>query len=111
MSAPIRSMEDLVDAVRLAKVRALGALAAERGQPLAQMALAWVLRDRGPTLRFEEIAGLVEVEIAGDIATIAAPQPLSLGAEMPAELLAGKSMSQADCAALASADGAAMCGR
>ena len=50
---------------------------------------AWVLRDRGPTLRFEEIAGLVEVEIAGDIATIAAPQPLSLGAEMPAELLAG----------------------
>ncbi len=50
---------------------------------------AWVLRERGPTLRFEEIAGLVEVEIAGDTATIAAPQPLSLGAEMPADLLAG----------------------
>ncbi|HZP98827.1 MAG TPA: PhzF family phenazine biosynthesis protein [Reyranella sp.] len=50
---------------------------------------AWVLRGRGRKLRFEEIAGLVEVEIDGDSATIAAPQPLSLGPEMPAELLAG----------------------
>ena len=50
---------------------------------------AWVLRDRGNRLRFEEIAGLVEVEIAGGRPTIAAPQPLQLGAEMPAELLAG----------------------
>jgi len=50
---------------------------------------AWVLRERGRALRFEEIAGLVEVEIAGDIATIAAPQPLSLGPEMPVDLLAG----------------------
>ena len=50
---------------------------------------AWVLRDRGAKLRFEEIAGLVEVEIADDTPTIAAPQPLQLGAEMPADLLAG----------------------
>ena len=50
---------------------------------------AWVLRDRGDKLRFEEIAGLVEVEIAGGKPTIAAPQPLQLGAEMPADLLAG----------------------
>jgi trans-2,3-dihydro-3-hydroxyanthranilate isomerase len=50
---------------------------------------AWVLRDRGSKLRFEEIAGLVEVEIADDKPTIAAPQPLQLGAEMPADLLAG----------------------
>ena len=50
---------------------------------------AWVLRDRGSKLRFEEIAGLVEVEIADGKPTIAAPQPLQLGAEMPAELLAG----------------------
>jgi trans-2,3-dihydro-3-hydroxyanthranilate isomerase len=50
---------------------------------------AWVLRDRGSRLRFEEIAGLVEVEIADDKPVIAAPQPLQLGAEMPAELLAG----------------------
>src|ERR1700744_3025146 len=50
---------------------------------------AWVLRERGPKLRFEEIAGLVEVEIADGRPTIAAPPPLALGAEMPADLLAG----------------------
>jgi trans-2,3-dihydro-3-hydroxyanthranilate isomerase len=53
----------------------------------------WVLaelgRARDGVLRFEEIAGLVEVEIGADLVTIAAPQPLSLGAEMPVELLAG----------------------
>ena len=49
---------------------------------------AWVLRDRGSKLRFEEIAGLVEVEIADGKPTISAPQPLQLGAEMPADLLA-----------------------
>jgi trans-2,3-dihydro-3-hydroxyanthranilate isomerase len=54
----------------------------------------WVLagmgRGRDGLLRFEEIAGLVEVRSdgAGRI-TIAAPQPLSLGAEMPIDLLAG----------------------
>lgn len=43
----------------------------------------------GETLRFEEIAGLVEVKVARDGAgqvtgtTIAAPQPLSTGAELP----------------------------
>jgi trans-2,3-dihydro-3-hydroxyanthranilate isomerase len=56
----------------------------------------WVLaglgRDRDGVMRFEEIAGLVEVRIDrtnGRQVTIAAPQPLSLGAEMPVELLAG----------------------
>ena len=59
----------------------------------------WVLaglgRDRDGVLRFEEIAGLVEVRVERDGArqpravTIAAPQPLSLGAEMPVDLLAG----------------------
>jgi L-glyceraldehyde 3-phosphate reductase len=34
-----------IDEDHLAKVRALNVLAAERGQSLAQMALAWVLRD------------------------------------------------------------------
>jgi L-glyceraldehyde 3-phosphate reductase len=34
-----------VDEPHLAKVRALGAIASERSQSLAQMALAWVLRD------------------------------------------------------------------
>jgi len=53
----------------------------------------WVLagmgRARNGMLRFEEIAGLVEVRTEGDQVTIAAPQPLSLGPEMPTELLAG----------------------
>jgi trans-2,3-dihydro-3-hydroxyanthranilate isomerase len=54
----------------------------------------WVLagmgRARDGLLRFEEIAGLVEVRAdrSGTV-TIAAPQPLSLGAEMPVELVAG----------------------
>jgi trans-2,3-dihydro-3-hydroxyanthranilate isomerase len=51
----------------------------------------WVLarqgRARDGKLRFEEIAGLVEIEV-GDTITIAAPQPLSLGPEMPVELVA-----------------------
>ena len=51
----------------------------------------WVLARQGRAkdgvLRFEEIAGLVEVEV-GEVITIAAPQPLSLGPEMPVELLA-----------------------
>ncbi len=34
-----------IDEGHLAKVRALNELAGERGQSLAQMALAWVLRD------------------------------------------------------------------
>src|SRR6266404_6705575 len=53
----------------------------------------WVLaglgRAKGGSLRFEEIAGLVEVRVDAGQVTIAAPQPLSLGPEMPVELLAG----------------------
>ena len=53
----------------------------------------WVLASRGRArngvLHFEEIAGLVEVKVEDDGVTIAAPQPLSLGAEMPVDLLSG----------------------
>ncbi len=53
----------------------------------------WVLagmgRARDGVLRFEEIAGLVVVEVEGDSVNIAAPQPLTLGPEMPVDLLAG----------------------
>src|SRR5258707_6031254 len=53
----------------------------------------WVLagmgRARDGVLRFEEIAGLVEVKVEGRSVNIAAPQPLSLGPEMPVDLLAG----------------------
>ena len=38
-----------IDEHRLAQVRALNDLAGERGQSLAQMALAWVLRDERMT--------------------------------------------------------------
>jgi trans-2,3-dihydro-3-hydroxyanthranilate isomerase len=51
----------------------------------------WVLAQQGRAkdgkLRFEEIAGLVEIEV-GETITMAAPQPLSLGPEMPVELVA-----------------------
>jgi trans-2,3-dihydro-3-hydroxyanthranilate isomerase len=56
----------------------------------------YVLADRAVDglLRFEELAGLVEVRVERDSAgavtgtVIAAPQPLSLGAELPAEEIA-----------------------
>ena len=52
----------------------------------------WVLAQHGHArnglLRFEEIAGLVEVRVEAGLVTIVAPQPLSLGAEMPVDLLA-----------------------
>ena len=38
-----------IDAAKLAKVRALGEIARERGQPLASLALGWALRDRRVT--------------------------------------------------------------
>jgi trans-2,3-dihydro-3-hydroxyanthranilate isomerase len=61
----------------------------------------WVLAQQGRAiggvLRFEEIAGLVEVRVAPEGVTIAAPQPLSLGAEMPVELVA-------DCVGLSAGD-------
>jgi len=65
--------------------------------------LAQMGRDRAGVLRFEELAGLVEVQVerdhAGAIAgaTIAAPQPLSLGPELAVEAAAA-------CAGLQPAD-------
>src|SRR6266851_5967662 len=61
----------------------------------------WVLaglgRAKGGVMRFEEIAGLVEVQADAGQVTIAAPQPLSLGPEMPVDLAAG-------CVGIATAD-------
>ena len=60
-------------------------------------------RDRDGVLRFEEKAGLVEIKVertaAGALkgATIAAPQPLSLGMKVPADAVAA-------CAGLSAAD-------
>ena len=56
--------------------------------------LAQQNRDRNGWLLFEELAGLVEIDVERDAsgavvgATIAAPQPLSLGVEMPIEEVA-----------------------
>jgi trans-2,3-dihydro-3-hydroxyanthranilate isomerase len=61
----------------------------------------WVLaglgRAKADVMRFEEIAGLVEVKADSGQVTIAAPQPLSLGPEMPVDLAAG-------CVGIAAAD-------
>jgi trans-2,3-dihydro-3-hydroxyanthranilate isomerase len=60
-------------------------------------------RDRDGVMLFEEMAGLVEVRVRRDEAgavtgaTIAAPQPLSLGSELPADAVAA-------CAGLAPSD-------
>ncbi len=60
-------------------------------------------RDKGGKLLFEELAGLVEIDVERDTsgapvgATIAAPQPLSLGPELPVETVAA-------CASLQPAD-------
>jgi trans-2,3-dihydro-3-hydroxyanthranilate isomerase len=52
----------------------------------------WVLAKAGHAtqgrMRFEEIAGLVDVAVEGGIVTIAAPQPLALGETLPPELVA-----------------------
>lgn len=45
-------------------------------------------RARDGVLRFEEKAGLVEVRLEGEGAVVAAPQPLSLGLELPEEVVA-----------------------
>lgn len=70
------------------------------GHPNVGTGYALAERARGGVLRFEEIAGLVEVRLDRDAggavigATIAAPQPLSIGATLPVELAAA-------CAAIA----------
>ena len=43
--APVLSRADFLNEQNLAHVRALNGIAKERGQTLAQMAIAWVLRD------------------------------------------------------------------
>lgn len=63
-----------IDEARLAKVRALGALAAERGQPLASLALAWVLRDRRVT---SAIIGASKVSQLEQCVAAASSAPLS----------------------------------
>ena len=53
---------DLLDARTLAKVRALGEIAARRGQSLAQMALAWTLRDARVTSALVGAGSVAQLE-------------------------------------------------
>ena len=61
----------------------------------------WVLERQGRAkngrLRFEELAGLVEIAVGDGVVTVAAPQPLSLGETLEAEHVAA-------CAGIALAD-------
>ena len=53
---------DLLDPGTLAKVRALGEIAARRGQSLAQMALAWTLRDARVTSALVGAGSVTQLE-------------------------------------------------
>ena len=53
---------DQVTEDKLAKVRALSAIAARRGQPMAQMALAWVLRDPRVTSAIVGASSVAQLE-------------------------------------------------
>jgi L-glyceraldehyde 3-phosphate reductase len=53
---------DQITKETLAKVRALGAIAERRGQPLAQMALAWALRDPRVTSAVIGVSSIAQLE-------------------------------------------------
>jgi L-glyceraldehyde 3-phosphate reductase len=53
---------DQITKEALAKVRALGAIAEKRGQPLAQMALAWTLRDPRVTSAIIGVSSVAQLE-------------------------------------------------
>jgi L-glyceraldehyde 3-phosphate reductase len=53
---------DQITQGKLAKVRALSAIAARRGQPMAQMALAWVLRDPRVTSAIVGASSVAQLE-------------------------------------------------
>ena len=80
--------EALTDEV-MAKVKALNDLAAERGQSLAQLALAWVLRDARMT---SAIIGASSVEqLEGNVAALRAPQLTRDELDNIEHILAGES--------------------
>jgi L-glyceraldehyde 3-phosphate reductase len=62
VSADSSFSRDLLTDEAMAKVRALNDLAAARGQTLAQMAIAWVLRDPGVTSALVGASGVAQLE-------------------------------------------------
>jgi L-glyceraldehyde 3-phosphate reductase len=73
--------QDMLSAENLAKVRALNDIAARRGQDLAQMAIAWVLRDPRVT---SAVVGASSVAQLDD--TLGALDHLAFGADELAEI-------------------------
>ena len=71
----------LLDEARLAHVRALNEVAAGRGQSLAQLALAWVLRDQRVTSVLIGACSVAQLE-----ANVATLQRLELSADELAEI-------------------------
>ena len=72
---------DLLSEENLARVRELNAIAARRGQSLAQMALAWVLRDERVTSALIGVSSLRQLED-----NVAALERLDFDAEELAEI-------------------------
>src|SRR5262245_33525798 len=72
---------DLITEEALAKVRGLNAIASRRGQSLAQMAIAWVLRDRRVTSALVGAASVAHVE-----ANVAALDTLEFSADELTEI-------------------------
>jgi L-glyceraldehyde 3-phosphate reductase len=72
---------DLITEEALAKVRGLNAIASRRGQSLAQMAIAWVLRDPRVTSALVGAASIAHVE-----ANVAALDTLEFSAEELTEI-------------------------
>jgi L-glyceraldehyde 3-phosphate reductase len=72
---------DLISEEALAKIRALNEIAANRGQSLAQMAIAWVLRDRRVTSALVGASSVRQIE-----ANVAAVDRLEFAPEELAEI-------------------------
>jgi L-glyceraldehyde 3-phosphate reductase len=80
-SRPSSLSPDLLTEQALEKIRALDGIAKERGQTLAQMALAWTLRDRRVTSTLIGASSVEQLE-----ANAAAVDKLELGADELAEI-------------------------
>ena len=80
-SWPSSLSPDLITEETLEKIRALNDIAAARGQTLAQMALAWVLRDTRVTSALIGASSVAQLED-----NIAAPERLSLTSDELAEI-------------------------
>jgi L-glyceraldehyde 3-phosphate reductase len=80
-SRPGSLSPDLLTEQTLAKIRALNEIAARRGQTLAQMAVAWVLRDPRVTSALVGVSSVAQLE-----ANVAALDRLDFGEDELAEI-------------------------